>query len=110
MIDPERAPAPGPRAARPPGGARGSRARGALDTMSRRSRLDLPSWPWERQDDAAHAQATFLRGLSIGALIGAAIAGSAIWERRRIRGRADETTPDRPPDPRPEPRTAAATE
>jgi hypothetical protein len=28
----------------------------------------------------------FLRGITIGALIGAAIAGSRIWERRRKRG------------------------
>ncbi len=35
---------------------------------------------------------TFLRGLTIGALVGAAIAGSTIWQRRR-RERA------RPPDP-----------
>lgn len=27
----------------------------------------------------------FLRGLSLGALVGAAIAGSAIWDRRRAR-------------------------
>ena len=30
----------------------------------------------------------FLRGLGIGALVGAAIAGSRIWMRRRERGRA----------------------
>jgi hypothetical protein len=35
---------------------------------------------------------TFIRGLTIGALVGAAIAGSTIWQRRR-RNRA------RPPDP-----------
>jgi predicted acylesterase/phospholipase RssA len=29
--------------------------------------------------------AVFLRGLSIGALVGAAIAGSALWERARRR-------------------------
>jgi len=29
----------------------------------------------------------FLRGLAIGALVGAAIAGSTIWQRRRVRGR-----------------------
>ena len=74
--------------------------------MSRRSRLDLLPWPRERPDEAAHTQAIFLRGLSLGALIGAAIAGSAIWERRRIRGRAGETAPE----PRPEPRTADGTD
>jgi hypothetical protein len=30
--------------------------------------------------------AVFLRGLTIGALVGAAIAGSALWERARRRG------------------------
>jgi hypothetical protein len=29
------------------------------------------------------ASSSFLRGLAIGALVGAAIAGSTIWERRR---------------------------
>ncbi|MEW5989764.1 MAG: hypothetical protein AB1736_00265 [Chloroflexota bacterium] len=29
----------------------------------------------------------FVRGLTIGALVGAAIAGSTIWQRRRVRGR-----------------------
>lgn len=29
----------------------------------------------------------FLRGVAIGALVGAAIAGSTIWQRRRLRGR-----------------------
>jgi hypothetical protein len=39
----------------------------------------------DAQDGLARSGAIFLRGLSIGALIGAAIAGSAIWERRRTR-------------------------
>jgi len=30
--------------------------------------------------------AVFMRGLTIGALVGAAIAGSALWERARRRG------------------------
>jgi hypothetical protein len=30
---------------------------------------------------------TFLRGLVAGALVGAAIAGSTVWQRRRVRGR-----------------------
>ena len=34
---------------------------------------------------------TFWRGLSIGALVGAAIAGSTIWERRRHRDAASES-------------------
>ncbi len=29
----------------------------------------------------------FLRGVAIGALVGAAIAGSTVWQRRRVRGR-----------------------
>lgn len=31
---------------------------------------------------------TFARGLALGALVGAAIAGSTIWQRRHARGRA----------------------
>jgi hypothetical protein len=30
--------------------------------------------------------ATFLRGLTIGAIIGAILAGSSLWSRRRRRG------------------------
>ena len=41
------------------------------------------------RDVRSHSEAIFLRGLSLGALIGAAIAGSAIWERRRARHAAD---------------------
>jgi len=42
---------------------------------------------------SGHQQhSVFLRGLSLGALVGAAIAGSTIWDRRRARrNRADET-------------------
>ena len=42
--------------------------------------------------------ATFVRGLALGALVGAAIAGSTIWQRRH--GRPVEAAPgnkDRPP-------------
>ena len=35
-----------------------------------------------RGDDGDHAAGTFMRGLTLGALIGAAVAGSAIWQRR----------------------------
>jgi hypothetical protein len=35
-----------------------------------------------RPDEASGAGATFMRGLTLGALIGAAIAGSALWQRR----------------------------
>jgi hypothetical protein len=38
-----------------------------------------------RGDDRAGAGATFMRGLTLGALIGAAIAGSALWQRRARR-------------------------
>lgn len=34
-------------------------------------------------DDASPLVSTFLRGLAIGALVGAAVAGSAILQRRR---------------------------
>jgi hypothetical protein len=35
--------------------------------------------------DAGTATSTFMRGLAVGALVGAAIAGSTIWERRQRR-------------------------
>ena len=44
--------------------------------------------------------ASFLRGVTIGALVGAAIAGSALWERaqrRRMAGGADEAGDAPPP-------------
>jgi hypothetical protein len=37
-------------------------------------------------DDDGRASSTFVRGLTLGALIGAAVAGSAIWGRRARRG------------------------
>ena len=43
-------------------------------------------------DDVSPTVSTFLRGLAIGALVGAAIAGSALLQRRRARGDA-ETSP-----------------
>lgn len=36
-------------------------------------------------DDSGHVAGTFIRGLTLGALIGAAIAGSAVWQRRERR-------------------------
>ena len=45
-----------------------------------------------RGDEAAGTGASFMRGLTIGALIGAAIAGSALWQRR-IRRLAEEPEP-----------------
>jgi hypothetical protein len=35
-----------------------------------------------RGDEASTSGATFMRGLTLGALLGAAIAGSALWQRR----------------------------
>ena len=37
---------------------------------------------------------SFLRGLAIGALVGAAIAGSTLWQRRRDRLRAEADATD----------------
>jgi hypothetical protein len=42
-------------------------------------------------DDASPLVSTFLRGLAIGALVGAALAGSAILQRRRSH---HEATPE----------------
>jgi hypothetical protein len=42
--------------------------------------------------------AVFLRGLTIGALVGAAIAGSALWERARRRAEGESTEPLHTPD------------
>lgn len=42
-------------------------------------------------DDASPRFSAFLRGVTIGALVGAAVAGSALWERAiRRRAAADE--------------------
>ena len=44
----------------------------------------------------AFSGVSFRRGLSLGALVGAAIAGSTIWARfRAARGRSVSGTPDR---------------
>ena len=40
-------------------------------------------------DDGGQVSATFVRGLTLGALIGAAVAGSAIWRRGRPRRATD---------------------
>jgi hypothetical protein len=37
--------------------------------------------------DDDRTTATFLRGLTIGAIIGAILAGSSFWSRRRRRGK-----------------------
>jgi hypothetical protein len=39
---------------------------------------------------------TFARGLALGALVGAAIAGSTIWQRRHARAVGHLGSPDRP--------------
>jgi hypothetical protein len=43
-------------------------------------------------DDDVRAT-TFVRGLALGALVGAAVAGSTIWQRRRHPGPDTETAP-----------------
>jgi hypothetical protein len=44
-------------------------------------------------DDREQRASAFARGLALGALVGAAIAGSTIWQRRVAKGRdADRTT------------------
>jgi hypothetical protein len=50
-----------------------------------------------RPDDEDQRASTFARGLALGALVGAAIAGSTIWQRRHAsprltaRSKAEET-------------------
>ena len=40
--------------------------------------------------DDDRSAATFLRGLTIGAIVGAILAGSSFWQRRRRRRRSME--------------------
>ncbi len=42
-----------------------------------------------RPDDDDQRASTFARGLALGALVGAAIAGSTIWQRRQLRAARD---------------------
>jgi hypothetical protein len=53
------------------------------------------------QDDSDRRATTFARGLALGALVGAAIAGSTIWQRRLSRGRREPaptmSDPESPP-------------
>jgi len=56
------------------------RARTILEQTAR-----LPS-PGPGPSDA-EGSSRFLRGVAIGALVGAAIAGSTVWQRRRVRDR-----------------------
>jgi hypothetical protein len=50
--------------------------------------------------------AQFVRGLALGALVGAAIAGSTIWQRRRATGRSFRVVEAESP----QPSTTTATE
>jgi hypothetical protein len=54
-------------------------------TRRRRGRPAETGPAAETSVDAGQPRSIFLRGLSLGALVGAVIAGSAIWERRRLR-------------------------
>jgi hypothetical protein len=48
-----------------------------------------------RGEEGASTGTTFMRGLTLGALLGAAVAGSAIWQRRgRRRLQRPATDPD----------------
>jgi hypothetical protein len=53
-------------------------------------------------EERDHRASTFARGLALGALVGAAIAGSTIWQRRTANrtlpstGRPTEPSPDEP--------------
>ena len=47
-----------------------------------------------RGEEGASGGTTFMRGLTLGALLGAAVAGSAIWQRRGRR-RLQRPTTDR---------------
>ena len=49
-----------------------------------------------RGDEASSNGTTFMRGLTLGALLGAAIAGSALWQRRTRSKRV--TSAEEPPD------------
>jgi len=48
-------------------------------------------------EDRDERASTFARGLALGALVGAAIAGSTIWQRRHARG-TEPGTLDTPED------------
>jgi hypothetical protein len=59
----------------------------------RRGRLALGQ---SRADDSSSG---FLRGVALGALVGAAIAGSTIWERRKARKRVRREFREETPSP-----------
>jgi hypothetical protein len=57
--------------------------------------MRIPGTPDRSEpDDDTPRMAVFLRGLTIGALVGAAIAGSALWERARRRGEPGAVEPE----------------
>ena len=62
--------------------------RAARTASQRVEELRRPA-PGSGDDRDTAAGSTFLRGLVAGALVGAAIAGSTIWERRHGRQRID---------------------
>jgi hypothetical protein len=66
-----------------------------------RSPLELLIPDLTPPDDVSPTVSTFLRGLAIGALVGAAIAGSALLQRRRARNEEtiEETDPAAPGGP-----------
>jgi hypothetical protein len=49
-----------------------------------------------RGDESSSTSTTFMRGLTLGALLGAAIAGSALWQRR-VKSKRPASSEDRPP-------------
>ena len=49
------------------------------------------------RDETEQRATAFARGLAIGALVGAAIAGSTIWQRRHARHDATTTAPEPTP-------------
>lgn len=57
-------------------------------------------------DDDDQRATTFARGLALGALVGAAIAGSTIWQRRHARS----MRPSAGPPPTPSGQSAVATD
>jgi hypothetical protein len=67
------------------------------ETEGRQARRDVEDGTGSDTDPRL---ASFLRGVTIGALVGAAIAGSALWERaqrRRMAAAADEGGDAPPP-------------
>jgi hypothetical protein len=49
-------------------------------------------------EEADRRMAAFARGVALGALVGAAIAGSTIWSRRKARARSEAREADSPVD------------